>query len=531
MPACAHCGSTNPPGARFCGQCSGALTGATAVAHTCADCGGSIADDGLSCPRCARHVQTGVAAPAGDEALRSGTVLAGRYTVVRALGRGGMGTVYEVTDGRLGGKRWALKLMTSAALDAASRASALEAFTREATLLAGLSHPNLPSVVDFFSENSRHCLVMEYVEGQTLEAIIRQAREPLAESRVVIWAAQVSAVLSYLHAWKPPIIFRDLKPSNVILLDGERIKLIDFGIARHFKQGKQHDTAVLGTHGFAAPESYGQGQSDARSDVYSLGATLYYLLTGDDPSGHPFVFAPLRRERPALSAGIAALVSCAVHINPTERFQSSDALRKALSLVSPPSAAVVSLAGGSASPSESTDAPVDSAPPTRERSKTGQPGGTRQNVEEQPRVTPLPPREAQSVVEARSMPPEVARSGLRCPRCAAPLPPRALFCGACGQPLSGSLVAGPSRPTVVLCTRCRLPLAAGARFCGKCGMPAPEEQGRGGQLPVPDAATGWPVDTGGRVQSDSSARPCPRCGRANPSGRRHCSGCGAVLPC
>jgi serine/threonine protein kinase/RNA polymerase subunit RPABC4/transcription elongation factor Spt4 len=532
MPACARCGAVNPHGARFCGQCSGALDDAAMGQRACPDCGRTIPAGSSECPRCVRHENPGPAHPIADEMLRSGDVLGTRYQVVRALGRGGMGAVYEVTDSRLGDKRWALKVLSSVGLDAASRTAAFEAFTREATLLAGLSHPNLPSVVDFFTEGNRHCLTMEYIDGLTLEAVMRQAREPLPERRVVAWAMQLCAVLSYLHAWTPPIVFRDLKPSNIMLLKGERIKLVDFGIARHFRQGQHHDTAVLGTHGFAAMESYGTGQSDARSDVYSLGATLYYLLSGDDPSSHPFVFAPLRSRRAELSPSIAAIVARAVQVEPGRRFQSMEAVRNSLHMTVRLAAPIADTADWQTG-ATMTNATAPAASSTLDRAAGAAPGATLSTTSETAStLAPIPsvaasPKSAQSSTRAEAEVSQDTRARIRCPRCDAVLSRRALFCGACAQPLSGSLADAIGQPTTILCKQCQSVLPAHARFCGACGTPAQERPRPGDRTPELKDASAMSVTQESAIPS---AKSCPRCGRVNPVGRWHCSGCGAALP-
>jgi serine/threonine-protein kinase len=256
-------------------------------------------------------------------------VLVERYTVMGKLGTGGMGTVYEVADRRLSQKRWALKAMTDTHLDPGERAEAIAAFEREASFLARLTHPNLPLVVDFFSTESRHCLVMEYIDGRTLQEVVETEGAQSAQ-RVIDWVAQICAVLRYLHAQQPPIIFRDLKPANVMLRETGQICLIDLGIARVFKRGQRADTVALGTPGYAAPEAYGQGQSDARSDIYSLGATMYYLLARHDPATTPFVFPPPESLLPQLSPAVATLMTRAVQREPDQRFQTVAEVEAAL---------------------------------------------------------------------------------------------------------------------------------------------------------------------------------------------------------
>ncbi len=169
-----------------------------------------------------------------------------------------MGAVYLVEDQRLNGKEWAMKQMSDAGItNPPDRQRAIEAFQKEAELLARLEHANLPTVIDFLSQGNNHYLVMDYIEGDTLEVLLTRQRKPFSEAEVLGWARQLCNVLSYLHSQTPPVIFRDLKPSNIMLMPTGQIRLIDFGIARLFRSSKSGDTAKLGTPGYAAPEQFG----------------------------------------------------------------------------------------------------------------------------------------------------------------------------------------------------------------------------------------------------------------------------------
>jgi serine/threonine protein kinase len=188
-------------------------------------------------------------------------------------------------------------------------------------MLASLEHPNLPRVIETFEEIGKHFLVMEFVAGRTLQNELDITPGFLAEERVRVWARQLLDVMQYLHSQNPPVIYRDLKPANVMLLEGtERIKLIDFGIARFHKAGKNQDTEAFGTAGYAPPEQYGKGQTDARSDVYALAATLHYLLTKHDPSLNPFNWLPVRRYNQAISGQMEAALQTALNLDPQRRF-------------------------------------------------------------------------------------------------------------------------------------------------------------------------------------------------------------------
>ncbi|HEX9440865.1 MAG TPA: protein kinase, partial [Roseiflexaceae bacterium] len=286
---------------------------------TCPICGAQLKDGARFCPSCGAHM---IHATTGK--LIAGRLLAGRYRVVRPIARGGMGAVYLAGDTRLDDAQVAVKEMSGVYRpgETDAFAQAITEFRREAALLARLSHPNLPRVIDRFEEDGKQFLVMEYVEGQTLRQALaaRGGRADVSEARD--WAEQLCAVLSYLHAQTPPIIYRDLKPSNVMLRPDGRLALIDFGIARFYKPGQASDTAIYGTLGYAAPEQYGEGQTDQRSDVYALGVLLYHLLTGYDVTGSPFRLPHISRLQPEVPPRLASLITRATAMEPSDRFAS-----------------------------------------------------------------------------------------------------------------------------------------------------------------------------------------------------------------
>ncbi len=239
------------------------------------------------------------------------SLLQQRYHIVGLAGRGGMGAVYQAIDTRIGNRRVAIKEMSQGHLSEQELAHATERFRHEAKLLGSLQHPNLPRVHDAFSEQGRSYLVMEYLEGKTLLQMLREngARQiPVAQ--VVEYAFQLCGVLAYLHQQHPPIIFRDLKPANVMVTETGHIYLIDFGIARLFKEGQQKDTTLLGSIGYAPPEQHGIAQTNQRSDLYALGATLHYCLTGKDPyfSRFQFAFPPVREFNPQVPIELNQLI-------------------------------------------------------------------------------------------------------------------------------------------------------------------------------------------------------------------------------
>jgi serine/threonine protein kinase len=253
------------------------------------------------------------------------------------MGKGGFGAVYQAHDERFEAVRVvAIKEMSDAHLSPDERTQALKDFRQEANLLVQLTHPNLPAVSDFFEEGGKAYLVMEFVEGKSLERVQEEEKGPLDEALVMGWAVQLCAVLHYLHTRPQPIIFRDMKPSNVMVTTDNQIKLIDFGIARIFKPSVSRDTTLLGSQGYAPLEQYGRGQSDPRADIYALGATLYDLLTkslpADAPSRRvqPQVFVPPRQLNPRLSPATEAIILRAMEQDPHERFQSAEEMQRAI---------------------------------------------------------------------------------------------------------------------------------------------------------------------------------------------------------
>jgi WD40 repeat protein/tRNA A-37 threonylcarbamoyl transferase component Bud32 len=245
-------------------------------------------------------------------------ILKQRYIILGQAGRGGFGAVYKAADCQFGNRLVAIKEMSQRNLSTQELADATAAFKREALLLANLTHPNLPRIYEQFTDIGRTYLVMDFIDGETLEARLnRQNGQPLPVAQVLAIALQLCSVLDYLHTRQPPIIFRDLKPANIMLTPNGHVYLIDFGIARHFKPGQKKDTTALGSSGYAAPEQYGKSQTTARADIYSLGATLHQMLSGDDPTDSPFHFAPLQLV-PQLK-GLEALVMSMVTVDINQR--------------------------------------------------------------------------------------------------------------------------------------------------------------------------------------------------------------------
>src|SRR6266566_2045466 len=271
----------------------------------CDRCGTANRAQAVFCAACGQRLHTPLVGSMSNSLtglLVQHHMLKQRYRIINQIGRGGFGAVYKAMDIQFGNRLVAIKEMSQSSLDLQELTKAVDAFKREALLLAVLTHPNLPRIYEQFPDAGRWYLVMDFIEGQTLEARLDNASgatsqpQGLPLQKVLGIGIQLCTVLDYLHTRQPPIIFRDLKPANVMLTSHEHVYLIDFGIARHFKPGQARDTIAFGSPGYAAPGQYGRMQTTPRSDIYSLGATLHHMLTGQDPSHTPFQFAPLRSQ-------------------------------------------------------------------------------------------------------------------------------------------------------------------------------------------------------------------------------------------
>ena len=223
------------------------------------------------------------------------TLFRNRYFIMSKVGAGGFGSVYKARDIQSGDRLVAIKEVTLLGLNPQAMIEATTAFQREVSVLSQLDHPNLPRLYEYIQTPGHWYLVMDFIAGETLEEY--QSKRPngrLLLSEALDIGMQLCLVLDYLHSQQPPIVFRDLKPANIMRTPTGQLYLIDFGIARYFKPGQAKDTVALGSHGYAAPEQYGKAQTTPRADIYSLGAVLHQLLTARDPSEAPFRFQPLR---------------------------------------------------------------------------------------------------------------------------------------------------------------------------------------------------------------------------------------------
>jgi len=265
--------------------------------------------------------------------LPDGHLLENRYRILGVRGVGGMSTVYKAQDLRFSKvtRLCVVKEMLNTATDPQVRAMIKRNFEREANILATLNHPGIVQVFDFFSEGDRSYLVLEFVDGKDLEAVLAETDGFLSETQVVHWAIQVCEVLSYLHSHEPrPIVFRDIKPSNIMLDKHNRIRLVDFGIARIFQSGEKG--TMIGTEGYSPPEQY-RGSAEPRVDIYALGATMHHLLSKQDPRLEPpfsFQERPIHKTNPTVSRELTEIINRALEYDINKRFGSAEEMHRAL---------------------------------------------------------------------------------------------------------------------------------------------------------------------------------------------------------
>ncbi len=257
--------------------------------------------------------------------LQRGTMVRGRYRVAKLLGRGGFGATYLAEDAQMNNRKRALKEIPTAHYD-----------EEEVRILSALSHPAIPDVVDSFEVGPMTYVLMEFAGEESVQGRLEAQQGPLPEPKVIEWSHQLCEVLGYLHSQDPPIVHRDLRPSNLLLTTGDKVMLIDYGIAKAQPRGQRtRPAARFASPGFSPLEQYGEAGTDPRSDIYALGATLYHLLTGAVPTEAPMravscSLLPPRSLNPRLSASTEAVILKALELNPSHRFQSADEMKIAL---------------------------------------------------------------------------------------------------------------------------------------------------------------------------------------------------------
>jgi hypothetical protein len=388
--------------------------------------------------------------------LPPGTLLHGRYRILRVLGGGGMGAVYLAEDTQHGGLHVAVKEMRTESEttgDANSpealeeRQQAIDSFEREAEILKPLSHPNLPTFSDTFHTGGRPYVVMEFVPGESLEKKLdRLDGKPMGEREALYYGIQVARVLRYLHSQNPPIIFRDVKPANIMVMPNYQVKLIDFGIARKYKVGQRKDTVSMGTAAYAPFEQFGKGQTDGRSDIYSLAATLYHLLTGRPPTPATTPTG-LRDLNPAISPETEKLIVRAMERDMGKRPQSAremeQELRQAYGIpFKEPEPMPGPGAPAPAPPAPAPAAPLIINPPAPAPPAVAAPPAViMQPAPAAPVIMSPAPTAAAPVAppapKPAPAPPATPERGPSCANCGYVNKPGAHFCGNCGSSLQG----------------------------------------------------------------------------------------------
>ncbi len=263
---------------------------------------------------------------------KEGTILDGKYEIWKEVGRGGMSIVYLARDNRLN-KQWAVKEIKNDG--SKSTTTLLKGLEREANILKNVDHPVLPRIVDIINQEGTIYVVMDFIEGTTIsDRLKKEGAQP--QELVIEWGLQLASALDYLHNMNPPVIYRDMKPSNVMIKPEGGVKLIDFGTAKEYIIENNADTTALGTRGYAAPEQFGDSKgrgiykTDARTDIYNLGATLYHIVTGKNPSEPPYEMRPIREWNPGLSSGLEKIILKCTQPNPNDRYQNCSELMYAL---------------------------------------------------------------------------------------------------------------------------------------------------------------------------------------------------------
>jgi eukaryotic-like serine/threonine-protein kinase len=332
---CSACGAANQAQAKLCWACGQRFAASTE--HT-----GSASS------------------PPAEQPAPPPALLVGRYRLMGIIGTGGFGAVYQAQDRRRNNAPVAIKSITLHHLSPEQIIEATDTFNREVRLLTDLEHPNLPRIHDHFTDPEHWYLVMDFIQGETLEEYLdRTESKHLSVAEVLDIGMQLCTVLGYLHTRHPPIIFRDVKPGNIMRASLGRLYLIDFGIARHFRPGQARDTMPLGSPGYAAPEQYGQAQTTAQSDIYSLGATLQTLLTGKEPLELRAGYGPASPQGQVVPVALDLLLEEMLDANVSRRPESMEVVKQALQRIQDEQLPVRS--GQRVGPSQQTAPPAGTA--------------------------------------------------------------------------------------------------------------------------------------------------------------------------
>jgi len=333
MFTCPECKAKNDKDASFCCECGFMLVKSSTCEKStvvkCPECNTDNEKDAKFCCKCGLILII-EDSPSELQPLSSGTILSGRYKIIREVKRGGMGCIYEAKHISLE-KIYAVKELLNISMDSRNRLESIKRFEQEGKILSELNHPNLPSVSDFFFLNGRYYLVMDFIKGKDLSCLLKDDYpDGIPEQHVMEWALQICEILEYLHSRNPPVIYRDIKPANIMIRESDRkAVLIDFGIARKlFEEDLSQTKTAIGTFGYSSPEQY-EGKPVPQSDLYSLGATMYQLITGK--KSVPFTFPSLINKKPDISEKTNAVVMTALRHNLSERFQSATEMKEAIS--------------------------------------------------------------------------------------------------------------------------------------------------------------------------------------------------------
>jgi serine/threonine protein kinase len=363
------------------------------------------------------------------------SIVGGRYRVVKSLGGGGMKLVYLAEDLRLAARRCALAEMVDSFTSPDMQTQAVSAFQREADMLAQLNNEHIPRIFDRFSEANHHYLVMEYIDGPTLEDELRKNGGKLKPERVIDIALQILDTLDYLHNLEPPVIYRDLKPSNVMITSQGLAKLIDFGIARHFQP--LSNATMIGTQGYAPPEQY-RGKVETRSDLYALGATMHHALSGRDPASEaPFSFPSLRKLCPDLDPALSAIVDQSLAYDVVNRMPTAAEFKRRLLEARSSSIGVTAAAGNApannASAKPQMKLPLGASPASPMGQSPAQ-NAINSTASPSPQISPAAPT-------MLSVSNEVT-----CPKCFRKIPADSRFCSYCPTDLRLAAVASRVTP-------------------------------------------------------------------------------------
>jgi len=332
---CPFCGTDNPAGEMFCGNCGGSLDPTTAPPTVVT--GGGTATVVSNASTTGSTTATSPTSGASSGTLTPNSRLQnGRYVVEKILGQGGMGAAVLAKDTRVSNKRVVIKELISDNADPTQRQEDVRNFVREVDTLANLDHPLIPTVTDSFQEGSHYFMVQEYAPGENLEAHMERLKQPMPEQEALSYTSQVLDILDYLSQQHPPIVHRDIKPANIIISSRDkRARLVDFGIARAdvTKNAQRKQTSALGTPGYAPPEQY-QGNADTRSDMYALSATLHHLLTNRDPRDYPpFSYPAVRTLNSRITSDTERVLKKALEINANNRYQTPAELKQEIDTI------------------------------------------------------------------------------------------------------------------------------------------------------------------------------------------------------